>query len=280
MGIFTDNPVLGREMRSRLRLRKIESNKPLAVVSAVVGLGIVWFYIKGLVGIAHGQVDDARSFWSYLVLFLLLLIVIITPALLSTAITQEREQQTWEALATTRLTAAQVLLGKWLGRLSLAVLPVVILLPFLIGCAVKGALNLLTLPITLLFFVVTIAGYGVLGLLCSFFSRKTVSATVTALTITIALCVGTPIVAAMMPDFLRAATSDYTYQDPIILWFNPFYALSALVSSVEPQGVGALSVPDTEPATTVAVVYLMATLLAGGAGLLYMITHYRRAVRE
>ena len=60
---------------------------------------------------------------------------------MSTAITQEREQQTWEALATTRLTAAEVLLGKWLARLSLTALPVLVLLPFLIGCTVKGGLR-------------------------------------------------------------------------------------------------------------------------------------------
>ena len=93
----------------------------------------------------------------------------------------------------------------------------------------------------LLFLALTAGAYGVLGLLCSFFARKTVTATVVSLTVTIFLCVGTPIVAALLESFLRAASTDYSYQDPALLWLNPFYALFALVADLEPQGVGMIS---------------------------------------
>ena len=223
MGIFTDNPVLQREMRSRLRLRRVLGSRPMAWVAGVTTVVIVYFYVKGLIAIGRGETNDARDLWSYLVLFLLLLIVVIAPALLSTAITQEREQQTWDSLTRTNLTAGEVLLGKWLARLSLTALPIVVLLPFLIGCSVKGDIGALTDMAVLLFLALTAGTYGVLGLLCSFFARKTVTATVVSLTVTIFLCVGTSIVDALLSSFLRAASTDYSYQDSGVLWMSPFY---------------------------------------------------------
>jgi ABC-type transport system involved in multi-copper enzyme maturation permease subunit len=280
MGIFNDNPVLGRELRARLRLRKLRGNRPAAIFTAFIGLVILWFSIKGMVAIAHGQTSDARDLWSYLVIFLVLLIVVVAPALLSTAVTQEREQQTWEALTATRLTASQVLLGKWLGRLSLILLPILILLPFLIGCAVKGALNPVTFFGTLAFLAATSAGYGSLGLLCSFFARKTINATVTALTLTIGLCIGTPIIAALMSTFVRAASPTYTYLDPPILWINPFYAITALTAACESHDVGALTFSAQNDANTIAGFYFILTLGATVCALLFMISRYRRAARE
>ena len=159
-------------MRARLRLRRLVGSKAFAWIGGLAVLIIVYFYIKGLVAIQKGQPQDARELWGYLILFLLLLIVVIAPALLSTAITQEREQQTWESLATTQLTAAEVLIGKWLARLSLTGLPVLVLLPFLIGCSVRGGVGVTSNLAVLLFLGLTAGFYGVLGLLCSFFARK------------------------------------------------------------------------------------------------------------
>ena len=246
----------------------------------MASLVIVYFYIKGLIAIGHGQPQDARDLWSYLVLFLLLLIVVIAPALLSTAITQEREQQTWDSLTSTNLTASEVLLGKWLARLALTGLPVLVLLPFLIGCSVKGALRGFTDLAVLLFLAVTAGAYGVLGLLCSFFARKTVTATVVSLTVTIFLCVGTPIVAALLESFLRAASTDYSYQDPPLLWLNPFYALFALVTALEPQSVGMIKLRARCSPGGAVTAYFLGSLVTAAAGLAWMTARYRHAARE
>ena len=85
-----------------------------------------------------------------------------------------------------------------------------------------------------MFLALTAGVYGVLGLLCSFFARKTVTATVVALTVSIFLCVGTTVLAALLSSFFRAASADYSSHDPALLWLNPFYALFALVAQLEP----------------------------------------------
>jgi ABC-2 type transport system permease protein len=285
MGIFTDNPVLRRELRARLRLKVLQKNKSLAMGGGFALLIIAWFYVKGLVSITHSQPEDARELWSFLLLFLMLIIVVIAPALLSTAITKEREQQTWEALATTRLSAAQVLVGKGLGRISMAVLPILILLPFLLACAVTGGLHTATVLAAMLFLVVTAVGYGILGLLCSFLIRKSVSATVTALTVTLLICVGTPVAATLTTAYTEAASSDYSLQAPSITWLNPFYALQALNLAMEPSDQMAFGNGDSDSspknsAGTEVGVYWITTLLFAGGGLFYMIARYRRAARE
>ena len=280
MGIFADNPVLNREVRSRLRLRRLVAGSPLLWGAAVGVLIIIYFYIKGLVAIWHGQVRDARDLWAYLILFLLLLIIVIAPALLSTAITQEREQQTWESLATTQLTAAEILIGKWLARLSLTGLPIFVLLPFVIGCAAKGEIGVRTNLAVLLFLCITAAFYGVLGLLCSFFARKTVTATVVSLTVTIILCVGTPLLAALLESYLRASSADYAYHDPIVLWINPFSALYALIADLEPQGIGMIASSSTASPGTATAFYLSVSAIAAAAGLLTMTARFRHVARE
>ena len=281
MGIFTDNPVLQREMRARLRLRRLIGSRAYGWIAGLTSLVIVYFYIKGLIGIGHAEAQDARDLWSYLVLFLLLLIVVIAPALLSTAITQEREQQTWDSLTSTNLTAAEVLLGKWLARLSMTALPVGVLLPFLIGCSVKGDVGVVTDLAVLGFLALTAGCYGVLGLLCSFLARKTVTATVVALTVTIFLCVGTPIVAALLSSFLRSASDDYSSpQDPAILWINPFYALFSLITALEPHGIGMIQSSSAASSGVAVPAYFLGSLVAAAAGLAWMTARYRHAARE
>lgn len=280
MIIFSDNPVLWRELRSRLRLRKIWGSRPLLVLTGLILLIILWFSIKGIIGILNDQPQDARDLWSFLVLFLLLLTVLLAPALLSTAVTQEREQQTWETLALTRLSAGQVLLGKWLGRLSLTLLPAVILLPFLIACLVRGALAPGLFILALLFVMVTATGYGTLGLLCSYLARKSVNATVTAMMLTLAVCIGTPMIAALTHGVLQDASANYSAQDPVILWLNPFFSIAAVVSIFETQPVGMLSLNNADDAFAITLSYFVVTILATVAALSFMIVRYNRATIE
>ncbi len=105
MGLLTNNPVLEREVRGRLRLRRKGAGRAIPVVAWPIGLVALYFYARGLAAIGRGSQRDAQELWPLFLYGALTLIVLLAPALASTAITQEREQQTWEALATTRLSA-------------------------------------------------------------------------------------------------------------------------------------------------------------------------------
>ncbi len=278
MGIFTDNPVLGREVRGRLRLRR-KGAAPGSIpwLGWILGVVIAYFYARGLIGVWHGKVQDAQEFWSLLVYGLLGLIVLLSPALSATAITQEREQQTWDSLATTNLSAREILLGKWIGRQTIPWLLIALAAPYLLGCAVRGDIPALSVLAVLFFLLVTTGFYSMLGLFCSFQAKRTAMATAAALTLTALLCVGTVVINSVIDLFLIHNGNGNT----MVMWLNPFYALSALLNLLNPGVIFGGGEPyDGGQNGDMVGAYLIITLLLTLAALGFMVSRYRRAVRE
>ena len=265
MGIFTDNPVLEREMRGRLRLRRRGMGKSIVWVPVILAAVIFYFYARGLSGLFAGPRQDAREIWPLLTYGLLALIVLLSPTLTATAITTEREQQTWETLASTRLTGSEIILGKWLARQTIPVLLVLLAFPYLLGCVIRGQMGILLLPTTLAFLLITSFFYGAIGLLCSYLAKRTVAATATALTCTAFFCLGTYIIASVVM-ILNGP------RDSIVLWLNPFYALSALESLLSRDYQAEQSVPTVW-------FYFLAVPTLTATMLLFMVRRYRQAVR-
>ena len=278
MGLFTENPVLERELRGRLRLRRKGARRAIPFVAWPIALVALYFYARGLTALGRGPVQDARELLPVMAYGALALIVLLAPALASTAITQEREQQTWDALATTRLSAWEILFGKWIGRQIIPWLMIVLALPYLLACAFFGGMGLLILPAVLLFLVVTTAFYSAMGLLCSFQARRTVGATATALTVTALLCVGTVVVNQVIKVFQQQSNN---FSDSWVMWINPFYVLSSLLAwldrNITYQNNSALPT-DLNPLQVG--FYLLASVAAIAAALYFMASRYHRAVRE
>jgi len=265
MGIFADNPVLEREMRGRLRLRRRGLGRSYLWVVVVLAAVIFYFYTRGLAGLFAGPRQDAREFWPLLTYGLLALIVLLAPALTATAITTEREQQTWETLVSTRLSGSEIILGKWLARQTIPILLVLLACPYLLGCVIRGQMGLLLLPATLAFLVITSLFYGALGLLCSYQAKRTVASTATALTCTAFFCLGTYVIASVVVILSGP-------RDSVVLWINPFYALSAL------QGSFSDNIYETQNAVAAWFYFLIVPTLTA-AMLLFMVRRYRQAVR-
>jgi len=276
MGLLTNNPVLEREVRGRLRLRRKGTGRAIPVVAWPIGLVALYFYARGLNAIARGTSRDAEDLLPVLVYGALTLIVLLAPALASTAITQEREQQTWEALATTRLSAWEILFGKWVGRQLIPWLIVLLVCPYLLACTYFGHLGFVILPAALVFLVVTTGFYSVLGLLCSFQARRTAGATATALTVTAFLCVGTVIVDQVIGIFFPRPGGR---EGSPVLWLNPFYALSVLLSWQDRDHGYSVGYPPNYYPLVVGF-YLLLSVVAIAAALRFMVSRYRHAVRE
>ena len=225
---FTDNPILRRELRARLRPRALRGNQSLLYgVYALCGI-IVYCYVRGLNLMWHGPKSDARDLFQLLVWGLLVLIALIAPALSATAISQEREQQTWEILAVTRIEARQVIIGKWIGRQLLIGLALIIVLPFLVGSAARAELPASAVLYFLIYLLLATNFFTALGLLCSFRAKRTPTATAFALVSTALLTIGTPIVNEIVKNF---GLWSQPYDNPAhvespVMWINPFYAMS------------------------------------------------------
>ena len=272
MSIWSNNPVLEREIRGRLRFKR-RGGPQMVWIARLLGLIVVYYYARGILGVWRGTTQDARDFWPLLVYGALGLSVLLAPALSATAITQEREQQTWEVLATTRLSGAEILLGKWLGRQLIPWLMLVILLPFMAVCAARAQLGWLMLPSVLGFLLVTIACYSALGLLCSFQAKRTMTATASALTAAALLCIGTLIVNQVF-DLL--AYRGYVNRETPVLWVNPFFALDSLMRGLSPDTFSGDAYAD--PAAIFW--YFLLSLGVTVSVLVFMVRRYHRAVRE
>ena len=275
MSFWSNNPVLEREIRGRLRLKRKGGLGANVWIARAVGLVALYYYSRGLLGLWHGTSQDARDLWPLLVYGALALIVLLAPALTATAITQEREQQTWEILATTRLSGADILLGKWLGRQMIPGLLLLILLPYMAVCAVRAQFGWLMLPAMLGFLIITSACYSALGLLCSFQAKRTMTATASALTVSALLCIGTIVVNQVLTVLLSPTA--YNYEWPV-LWVNPFYVLTHLINSIAPEAFGGVN-QNADPVDAIAFYLLGAPALTAGM-LGFMVSRYRRAVRE
>ncbi len=277
MSIFRDNPVLQREVRGRFNFRRIRTQKATLVTVGAITLVIVYFYGRALLGIIHGQSEDARGLWTVIIYGLLFFVVLLSPALSSTAISQEREQKTWEALTTSRLTASEVLLGKWLARQLPVILLIGIALPLLITCTFVGGLGGLITIASLVFLVLTTGLYSILGLLCSYFARRTTVATTAALLLAAFLCLGTYIIDSIYGVFVHR----YEGYGPI-LWINPFYALSGLIHLITPgdSNLSALTVTSYNEAWVSLIMYVLLMLMTIIFCFSLMIVRYRRAAQE
>ena len=280
MPILSDNPLLKREIRGRIRFRKFGANRMNLWVSGFVALVVLYFYGRALAAIGKGQAADARDFWAALVYGLLFLIVLLAPSLTANAVTQEREQQTWDTLATTRLTAGEVLLGKWLARQVPLMLVLVVALPLLLGCAVRGQIHPITTVLALLFLILTSGLFGVIGLLCSFLAKRTALATASALTLTAFLCLGTLIVDSLYRSLITLISHSSYGEPTILLWCNPFFALSCLLRLIEPTHNEIFATGDHAPLSQVALFYFVGGSAAILGCLSLMIVRYRRAVQE
>lgn len=304
MNILADNPVFQREARWGRRLRRLRRNRPLAVMVAFVALAIGWLYWQGLNVYADPQTPyDNGGLWRTCSNVYLVIIVLLAPVLASSAISQEKEQQTWEALATTKLTASEIIIGKWLARLIPLGWVAALMLPLLLISSASG-IDLSDLPAVLLFLALTAATYSLIGLTCSFMARKTLAATTVSLIITSLLCVGTWVAHALLLGLSRDG-GDFALMMryaglPSPLWVNPFYVLSLLS---QPRNIalpamygysggqqvyystwmgyyGYSGYGEAMPnSTEVVIAYGIVSLLVIAFCFYYMFTRYRRTVR-
>ncbi|MCS7190918.1 MAG: ABC transporter permease [Fimbriimonadales bacterium] len=135
IGIFTQvlaNPVIGRELRVRVRVGKayLLQAAYLAFMILVVALAYEWV-VGDAVNLRNPfEMQTAlMGFYRVVTGTLIALIVLIAPALTANAITLERERKTMDLLLATPLTARHLLTGKLVASFAFIVLLLALTLP-------------------------------------------------------------------------------------------------------------------------------------------------------
>lgn len=230
MSILSENPVLGKELNSRLNLqRQTKANRIAIYLAAGLVAPLLYYYsIKALV--MSGSANEARDFYSlWLIGIEMSLMVLLAPALTAGAITIEREKQTWNALLLTRLRPVQIVSGKYLGALAPAFLLLAALLPINLLAAVCGAVPLATVLLSHLMLALTTLLCGAIGLLCSWACRRTQASTSAAAGSVAALVLGTYLAAGLWMAVLSSAGNHANgaprLEEFFPLWLNPYFAM-------------------------------------------------------
>lgn len=156
-----NNPIFRREFRAYTRCRKTLALTVLLVGSLAAVLHLLW----PRTGV-FSEINSNEIFTVFLNLNLALIILII-PAFVSTTITQERENHSFDLLFTTLLTPAEIMVGKLFSSLAITFLVVIASMPVTAVCALSGGISIALLGKAYTVLLLATLGYGLFGLCMS-----------------------------------------------------------------------------------------------------------------
>jgi ABC-2 type transport system permease protein len=258
MGVFFDNPVLAKEVRTRLRARR-QSKASRVAAFVVVGLVVGILYYYGLVALfsSNGRSNGEGLYIFYTLGIELTIILFLIPSLAAAAITQEREQQTWNALLLSRLTAGEIVFGKFFAALLPALIILGLFFPLKLLAAVAAGMPFLRYAISNLLLLATIGFYTAVSLFWSWRCKRTFVATSSSFGTVLLFVIGTFLVFGLFA--VASPRRGLSPEEFPPLWVNPYMAMWWTLENRS----GNLPI-----ALTCLVLYLLGTLV-----LTLMVTH-------
>ncbi len=223
-----DNPVLYKELVLRFRFRQ---QKPVLLGVGLFFLLLVaafywWIGVHWLLGTPTH--DAGRETWTMVIIVQYLLICLVAPVITANAITLEKEQQTWEMLLFTPLTAKEVILGKLAARMVAILILLAIFLPLSLFCWAHALVGMAGTPgyvspgqflAAYVVMVVSALLFGTFGLLMSWRFKRTLYAIMSSYTFVIGgLIIGTVMVTSVLAMVL---SENYVQEHSPLLWINP-----------------------------------------------------------
>lgn len=216
-----ENPVFVKEIKSKMRSRQPRS-VTLTIVG-IIGLIVLWCYYEAISWLMQiGGSNSGRAPWQICTVVQAFLIWILGPAVAANAITQEREQQTWEMMISTLLTPMEILLGKLAARLLPLLGILALFLPFMLFCLGLGGLEVSEFLLTYVLFGVWTLFLVTLSLFTSWAFKRTAVALAVSYLVVIFLSIGTALIAQVLEPFGSPERSP-------ISWLNPFLITAALL---------------------------------------------------
>jgi ABC-2 type transport system permease protein len=172
------NPIVAKEYRSRMRTWK----SPLAMMVYILLIGGLGYLVFSMMANTNsgqaGGSNYGQTLFSYLVVFQVILLTFITPALTAGAISSERERQTIDLLFVTRIPHFSIIWGKLLASMSFVVLLLILSVPIFSLVFLFGGIELDQVVYAFLVTLVTALTLGLMGIAFSTWLRRSLVATV------------------------------------------------------------------------------------------------------
>jgi ABC-type transport system involved in multi-copper enzyme maturation permease subunit len=219
------NPIVAKEYRSRMRTWR----SPLAMTIYILLLGgLGWAIFSSTASAARNSFNGGQAanygqaLFLWLVLFQMVLLAFITPALTAGAVSSERERQTIDLLFVTKLPAFSILWGKLLASMSFVILLLLLSVPIFSLVFLFGGIELDQVLNAFLVTAVAALTLGIIGLACSTAFKRTLPATVSAYGAAFVLLAGSLLFGLLFPTDIdpnatkAPAPPAVTYLSPIL----------------------------------------------------------------
>ncbi|GAB4580817.1 MAG: ABC transporter permease [Anaerolineales bacterium] len=193
------NPILIKDLRGRMR--GMRSLLGLTIYIGLVSLAIVLIYSSITSINSSLQVDTlqtiGRSIFFTVYGIELIVVCMASPAVTAGAISTEKEQQTYDLLRTTLLSARALVLGKLLAAISYVILFIIATIPLQALALIFGGLTPAEIILSQLILILTALAFGSVGIFFSSFITKTRLATGAAQFTSLALVLVIPLMLLM-----------------------------------------------------------------------------------
>jgi ABC-2 type transport system permease protein len=228
------NPIVAKEYRSRMRTWR----SPLAMmvyVLLIAGLGYAMFSSMARANNSFsGSVPNyGQTLFKYLVIFQMVLITLITPALTAGAISSERERQTIDLLFVTRIPPFSIIWGKLLASMSFVVLLLLLSVPIFSLVFLFGGIELDQVLYSFLVTIVAALALGLIGVAFSTWLRRTLAATVASYMSAFLLVFGTVAFGIIFPTQIDPKSTSPP-APPAVTYLSPIVPLVAIADNGQP----------------------------------------------
>jgi len=258
-----DNPIISKELKGRMRGRQgfIMLTAYLVLISLVIAG--VYLYLADDINRStadpYALQEIGRAVFNTVVMFEILLVVLIGPALTSGSISSERERGTFDLLRTTLLSSRALVFGKLGAAIAYLLLLIFAAVPLQSLAFFLGGVGLGEMVISLIMLITSTLLFCTMGIYFSGIAQKTSTANAfTYGTMLIPIVVGGILYFLMTAGDLDLSSASIELQVimVVLIWLmlssNPFTA--ALVSEIvleEEQSLFIFTLSDSNISMTV-----------------------------
>ncbi len=234
------NPIVAKEYRSRMRTWR----SPLAMTVYILLIGgLGWAIFSAMAFSARsgynggGAANYGQGLFLYLLIFQMVLLTFITPALTAGAISSEREHQTIDLLFVTRIPAFSILWGKLVASMSFVLLLLLLSVPIFSLVFLFGGIELDQVLVAFLVTAVSALTLGIIGIACSTAFRRTLPATVAAYGAAFVLLAGSLLYGLLFPTTVDPQSTTVP-APPALTYLSPIIPLVTIATNAPISGYG------------------------------------------
>lgn len=220
-------------LRKELRIRMRGWRSPAIVmlylcILAVVSYAVLSSGLNTQTFSANQANTLGLNLFNTLAIFQGLLIMFITPAATSGAISGERQRQTLDLLLVTKLSSLGIASGKLVAAIAFDLLLILCAMPIFALVFLFGGIGLAAVSELLLLYALSIVCFGSIGLAVSTLTKRPSAATVITYLIVVAFVAGLAFLSIYLYEAGYVSNISETTA-PITAYFDPGFGLAALL---------------------------------------------------